>query len=469
MGGEETGVSETTTNILLESAYFLPASVRRTARNLNLPTDASYRFERGVDPATVLRASDRAAELIREIANGTPVKQTATAGKLPSNPTDIALSYNKSDQLLGIAINPKDVDDILNRFGLSKTKIQHKTKSGASTWKIPSYRRDLQRDVDLVEEIVRAYGVEKIPGAGRSRFTRTSPADQSHDIESKLRERLAARGLYEARTSKLIPRAEAAASAAVELRNPLTEDHVALRPDLMMGLLAVLDRNVRAGAEQVCVFEIGRVFVPPRAKEERHLGILLWGSAARAHWRLGEKRSLDFFDLKGAIGSLGIRGIEFRRIKRADLTLATELVSANKVLGFAGQLRSGRADVPGAILIAEIDVDRALTGPGDTKIFRELEKFPAVTRDIAMIVPEKISNAEILRTIENPKEGLLESVELFDLFSGDAAGLGEGKKSLAYRLTYRDQSRTLTSEEVNAAHAKIRERLRSDLGAELRE
>src|SRR5881394_1833548 len=146
MGGEETGVTDSTKNILLEAAYFLPASVRRTARNLNLPSDASYRFERGVDPGMVLRASQRATELIREIAGGTPAKEIAAAGELPPNPTNVSLRYQKCDQLLGIEIEPKAIDEILTGFGLMKTSAAKMTK-----WKIPSYRRDLQRDVDLIE------------------------------------------------------------------------------------------------------------------------------------------------------------------------------------------------------------------------------------------------------------------------------------------------------------------------------
>src|SRR5213596_3237344 len=143
MGGEETAVTDSTKNILLEAAYFLPASIRRTARDLNLPSDASYRFERGVDPGMVLRASQRATELIQEIAGGTPAKEIQTAGKLPANPPDVSLTYEKCDRVVGIAIKPKTVDEILTGFGLMKTSAAKITK-----WKIPSYRRDLQRDID---------------------------------------------------------------------------------------------------------------------------------------------------------------------------------------------------------------------------------------------------------------------------------------------------------------------------------
>ncbi|HUE40499.1 MAG TPA: phenylalanine--tRNA ligase subunit beta, partial [Chthoniobacterales bacterium] len=252
MGGEETGVTEWTRNILLEAAYFLPASIRHTARELSLPSDASYRFERGVDPEMVLRASQRVTELIQEIAGGLPPKEIHTAGKLPANPTDVSFSYAKCDRVIGIAIKPRTVDEILEGFGLKKIGAAKIMK-----WKVPSYRPDLQRDVDLIEEVVRAYGAENIPGTDRSRFTPSSEADRAHDLESEMRERLVARGLFEARTSKLIPRSASAFSeGAVVLRNPLSEDHVALRPSLIGGLLSVLERNINAGAQSVAIFEI---------------------------------------------------------------------------------------------------------------------------------------------------------------------------------------------------------------------
>jgi phenylalanyl-tRNA synthetase beta chain len=468
MGGEETGVTEATKNVLLEAAYFLPAGVRRTARTLNLPSDASYRFERGVDPEMILVASNRAAELMQEIAGATPAQEIGVAGETPPKPEDVSLRYEKCEQLLGVTIEPKTIDQTLERFGLSKTK---KEETG-TVWSIPSYRRDLRREVDLIEEIIRAYGIGKVIGTDRSRFTPSSAADNAHDLEADLRMTLVARGLDEARTSKLLPRgAIAFGENATELRNPLSEDHVALRPSLIPGLLGVLGRNVRAGAERVTIFELGRIFLEADGKEERKLGLLVWGNSASAsNWKAQTKRRLDFFDLKGALESLAIPVLSFRRSEHRNLALAIEILSGDQVIGVAGQLAASGAsaiDVPGAVFVAELQVDLVLDARQSAKAFRELERFPAVTRDIAMIVPDKISHAEILRVIENPKEPLLESVELFDLFIGEE--LGAARKSLAYTLTYRDRSRTLTSEEVTAAHAKIRERLRDEVSAELRE
>src|SRR5215475_4619023 len=308
MGGEETGVTNGTKNILLEAAYFLPASIRRTARDLNLQSDASYRFERGVDPDMILRASQRAAELMGEIAGGTPAKEIHVASELPADPADVSLSYEKCSRVIGVPIEPKTVDQILTRFGLRKTAGTNQS----ATWKIPSYRRDLQRDVDLIEEVLRGYGIDKIPGRTRGRFMPTSAADRSHDLETTvLRKRLAGSGLSEVRTSKLISRSAMASNKAIELRNPLSEDHVALRPNLISGLLDVLERNIRAGAESVSFFEIGRVF-PPSGEEERHLGILLWGNIGSAsNWRSQTSRNLDLFDLKGTLQGI-VPNLSFR-------------------------------------------------------------------------------------------------------------------------------------------------------------
>ena len=474
MGGEETGVTDSTKNILLESAYFLPASVRRTARNLTLPSDASYRFERGVDPDMILRASHCATELIREIAGGTLATEIQVAGKLPPNPADVSLSYEKCDRVIGIAIKPRTVDEILTRFGLKKTKSTRlrgataRQASTAATWKIPGYRRDLQRDVDLIEEVLRAYGIDKIPRTTRSRFMPVSPADRSHDLETLLlRERLTGSGLSEVRTSKLISgSASAFSEGAIELRNPLSEDHVALRPSLISGLLGVLERNIRAGTESVSIFEIGRAFIPPSGKEERHVGILLWGNVASApNWRSQAKRSLDLFDLKGALECV-VPNLSFRPAKFPDLAIAVEVWSGDQRIGFGGQLSAGKSGAPGSVFVAELHADLLLATGESAKKFQELDRYPAITRDIAMIVPDEISHEKILCTIEEPHEPLLERVDLFDLFTKQ---IGEAQKSLAYRLTYRNRSRTLTNEEVTEVHARIRERLKRELGVTLRE
>src|SRR6266705_5275267 len=245
-------------------------------------------------------------------------------------------------------------------------------------WKIPSHRRDLQRDVDLIEEVIRAFGVDKVPGTDRSRFTPSSAADDSHDLETAFRARLVAHGLSEARTSKLIPRSTSAFSEnAVELRNPLSEDHIALRPTLIGGLLEVLERNVRAGAETVAIFEIGRTFIPPGGKEERHLGILLWGNLSRSpNWRSQTNRGLDLFDLKGALECV-VPNLSFRPGKFPDLALPVDVLSGNQMIGFGGQLSAAKSNAPGPVFVAEVHADLLIRDELAAK-FHEIEKFPAV-------------------------------------------------------------------------------------------
>src|SRR5438132_777619 len=466
MGGEESGVTESTKNVLLESAYFLPTSIRQTARDLNLPSDASYRFERGVDPQMILTASRRATELIFEVAGATAAATIGVAGGLPPDPPDVSLRYEGLDQLVGIHIDPPTADAILTRFGLAKSD-----SASRPHWKIPSYRRDLQREVDLIEEIIRAYGIEKIRSADRSRFTPLSEADRNFDFETKLRGDLIAIGLTEARTSSLIARSEvAAANGAIELRHPLSEDHVALRTSLITGLLGAVARNIRAGTERIALFEIGNTFAPPTGEQQRKLAIALCGQAASAKdWRSAKKRQLDFFDLKGALNALG--AFEFRRSKEPGFALMAEIFYETDRIGYGGQLSvttSIGANAP--VLIAEIDLTRIAQVKEHAQPFKEIDRYPEVTRDIAMFVGPQVTHAEILASIASANEPLLEKVELFDLFvENDGQKKPDMKKSLAYSLTYRDKNRTLTSEEVSAVHARIRERLRSDIGAELRE
>jgi len=471
MGGEETGVTASTKNVLLEAAYFLPSSVRRTARSLNLPSDASYRFERRVDPAMILPASLRATELIRELAKGSPSAEIATAGALPEPPPDVSLRYERCNELIGVPVPKERVVEILDGFGLEKTQANDEKTS----WRIPSFRADLQREADLIEEVVRVFGIERVPLWDRSRFTPESEADRIYDFEAALRERLVAIGVFEARTSALIPRsALAVAEGAVELRNPLSEDHVALRPSLVRGLLDVMARNQNMGATSLRLFELGRIFLPPEAKEEKALGLLFSGNAAMGpHWISSGKRHLDFFDLKGAIESLRIPALNFRRGNHPAFALSAEVLSGEEVIGLAGQLSAARAAELGAaapVFVGQINLDAVRSLNTSATRFSEIEKFPSVTRDIAMIAPEKLTHEEIMVALKGAREPLLSTIELFDIFSGkEAAGLGPGKKSLAYTLTYRDKTRTLTNDEVTVVHAKIRERLQRELGVELRE
>ena len=321
---------------------------------------------------------------------------------------------------------------------------------------------------------MRVFGINRIPSADRSRFTPISAADRRYDFEMQLRQRLVARGFSEARTSALVGRQTLGtgfAETAVELRNPLSEDHVALRPSLLPGLIAALERNVRAGAKRVRLFEVGRVFLPPQGEEVRRLTLLLCGETNGAmHWRDRAGRKLDLFDLKGALAAAGLGEVAFRRVERPEFALAVEVFLSAELAGLAGQLVSAQSSASAPVFVAEMDLPNDFEATAVARQFRELQRFPAVGRDIALIVQEGLSHDEILAAIKEAKEPLLRAVELFDLFSGkDSEQIGAGRKSLAYSLTYSDKNRTLTSDEVSAAHNRIRERLRNQLGVELRE
>ncbi len=219
------------------------------------------------------------------------------------------------------------------------------------------------------------------------------------------------------------------------------------------------------------LFEIGRVFLPPDGNEVRRLTLLLCGAASGStHWRGGAARSLDLYDLKGALAAAGLGEVTLRRLERAEFALATEVFFDAEKRGLGGQLVSGQSSASTPVFVAEVDLPNDFEATSSARQFRELQRFPSIGRDIALIAPDALSHDEILAAIKSADEPLLATVELFDLFSGKGAEhIGAGRKSLAYSLTYSDKNRTLTSDEVSAAHNRIRERLRNQLSVELRE
>ncbi|MEP7072316.1 MAG: phenylalanine--tRNA ligase subunit beta [Verrucomicrobiota bacterium] len=469
MGGEESGVAAETTTILLESAYFSPASIRHTSRQLRLPSDASYRFERGVDPAMVLPASSRVAELLRTFAEAVPAAELGQSGQLPAPPPDVTLRYQRTDQLLGAPIDPGLSDEILTRFGLEPAGAPGLVNT---IWKIPSHRRDLKREVDLIEEIGRGWGLDHIPAADRSRFTPLSAADKFYDWQMKVRRSLATAGFSEARTSSLASRAilVRAGDDVMILKNPLSEDHVALRTSLLPGLLSAAAHNLRSGAPRVALFEIGDIFTAPEGTQRRMLGLVLWGRR-EPEWRTGPGRSFDFYDLKGVVDT--IADFDWVRAEKQGLVLGAELLFDSEHAGFVGQLsraETAAAGLEGNIYVAEFGLRRIAATEQDSISFREIDRFPAIKRDIAMFVAPEVMHGDVTQVIALANEPLLESAKLFDLFSENTGREDTtARKSLGYSLTYRAKNRTLTTEEVSAAHSRIRERLREEVRAELRE
>jgi phenylalanyl-tRNA synthetase beta chain len=472
MGGQDSGVTEVTTDIILESAYFQPQNVRRTSRQLGLLSDSSYRFERGVDIAGVLRASARATDLLAQLAGGQP-QDLRFGGSLPqASRQTVPLRLERASQLLGIEVSESRAEQILSGFGLTKT---------ADGWRIPSYRADLTREVDLIEEIARVVGMDAIPVREQARFTAATASDRAYDRAMALRRAFVAQGLHEARSVTLVPSepkglafTQTDVKNLVRVKNPMIDDQVVLRPNLLHGLFTAITTNLRAGASSVRLFEIGRVFSQRRPEEFSHAAVVLTGTLSDRSWRSPEGRANDLYDLKGLLSTALGGNLTFKADANSALALSLIIESNGKPIGFAGQLWPADAralDATTPVVFAEIDLTAVeKSGAADTaRKYREIPRFPAVTRDIALLAPLSLEHVKISGSLTEAKEPLLAGVELFDVFTDPSgAKIPADKKSLAYSLTYRSTERTLTTEEVNGAHAKLKERLKT-LGVTLRE
>jgi phenylalanyl-tRNA synthetase beta chain len=486
MGGEDSGVTEATQNIILESAHFDGPTIRRTSRALGLASDSSYRFERGVDIDGVMVASHRAAALILDLAGGTigdlgvghgPEARVGfdPVAELHENEGTVfthtvALRPERAAALIGLPVTTERIEEILTGFGLQKAD---------HGWEIPSFRPDLTREIDLIEEIARVIGMDAVPARAQAQFAPASGTDRAYDRAMALRRRLVAQGFAEARTLMLIGEAmpglglqHDAAEHRRRVKNPMNDEQVILRPALLPGLLQALRDNLRAGAKTVRLFEIGRVFSAQGSEEATHLALVLSGPASSRTWRAGEGSEADFFQLKGIVSTLLGPDTTFFAAQNPALALALRVEVKGQAAGFLGQLwpEDGRAlDAAAPVLFAELHLDALPAGAAVQK-YREIPRFPATARDIAMLAPLHLAHAEIEQILRGANEPLLMEVELFDVFA-DPSGvrIPADKKSLAYSLTYRSAEKTLTADEVNAVHARLKERLISTLAVTLRE
>ncbi|MBV9489703.1 MAG: phenylalanine--tRNA ligase subunit beta, partial [Verrucomicrobia bacterium] len=470
MGGETSGVQPHTTEIWLESAYFNPAWIRPMSRGLGLISDASFRFERGVDPASVVPAALRASELIQELAGGEAEEILWAAGNEPGPHAPVRLRPDRCTRLLGQEI-PNSAE-LLQRIGV--------THVDGDRWQPPSYRPDLTREVDLIEEICRLAGVNRIEGRVTGHAAPSSAADRAQDDAMSLRRRLIALGLFEARSLTLTDEAALAEGLGPEpavwrLKNPLVEDMRVLRPSLVPGLIRAASRNFQRSAGSVALFEIGRVFrreAEGAEEEATAVGILLAGQRDAKRWNQ-EVKDFDFFDLKRALETVAGKGARVERVQPNALTgLLCRVYSDNgEPVGWCGQVRpsiSAKHDIRGACFVAELAFR-----PGHQRrpfVFWSLDRFPAITRDIAFLAPVEMKYAAVEQALRNQREPLLAGFELFDLFV-DPAGvrIPANQKSLALSLTYRAPDRTLTQDEVAEIHQRVRSRLVNRLGVTLRE
>jgi phenylalanyl-tRNA synthetase beta chain len=479
MGGAKTEINNSTVDVLIESAYFAPVNIRRTSKQLGLRSESSYRFERGADIGICDWASQRAAQLILETAGGQVADGVVDVYPKSVEPKQISLHFSKSKDLLGIGISHSDQISFLTKLGLVVTE----QSPGVCTFKIPSWRVDLKREVDLIEEVERLYGVEKIPATPPRGAIGANAFDSIYDQIAEARRILTGLGLNEAQGQTLIAKSEVRSQKSEEivaLANPLSSDMDVLRPSLLPGLIHSLRHNVSRKNYDVALFEIGRVFSQANrnTQEERRVALALTGWGELVFWN-GTKFewSFDVFELKGFVEEFleqfGVRGVAFG--KRAESTAlflesATISLGGKLQLGEIGQLSpvlAKKYDLRDAVFLAELNFDQLLARRNPAKSFKPLPQFPAIRRDVAMLVPEATTHEAVLQTVKKTKPANLEAVELFDVFHGK--GISEGQKSLAYAFTYRATDKTLTDAEVNTAQLKIVEALKQNLGATVRE
>ena len=474
MGGLDSGVTNGTIDILLESAYFTTSEIRRTSRRLFLTSDSSYRFERGVDPQQVLPASALAAALILKIAGGKIASQTVTAGKLPDALPAVELDVDRMLQLMDNSISLEDAGTILTRLGLTSIDLK--------TWQIPSWRGDLERSADLVEEIARTHGLENVPSRTGGTSVDESKIDRDYDRLLDFKKSLVALGFYETQTIKLIavsqlrdclPLRPLQEGDLVKVARPLSEDHAILRPSLTPGLLATAGNNLRQGAKTLRFFEAGRQFRnvgggKATDLEADSIALLLGGEASPLSWARGENRQLDLYDLKAAIqAALGNRSIQFTMRAREGFLLSGDIQLAGKPIGTFAQIMPSRAREIGfkaPIYLAELDQKKVLGLKEDMFQVEALPQFPGSSRDIAMELPLKTSNAEIEKALSKHNDPLLVSATCFDQFH-DPSGekMAADKRSIAYSFGYRSEKGTMKQMQVDTAHEKLRTHLEKAL------
>ena len=495
MGGQNSEINEQTVDVLLESACFNPTNIRRTSKALGLRTDASYRFERGADIGITDWASRRCAQLILETAGGQLAPGVVDAYPNPAAPREITLHHGNTSDLFGVEVPVKHQRQFLTSLGLEQVG------EGApeeTTFRIPTFRVDLKRGADLIEEVCRLYGVDRIPSTPPRGAIGSNQFDGVYDQIGEVRRILTGLGLNEAQGQTLISSAELEmrSTQSVMLANPLSSDMDMLRPSLLSGLLHSLRHNLHRKSHDLGLFEIGRVFqrtagAPPTVhegqfrrqdagrtlNEERRVAIALTGQRALPFWTADDRDAgCDIYDLKGLLEEFleqfGLRGLSWTKRSESTALLlesATITLGGKLVLGEFGQLLPTLAkqyDLPGAVFLAELSLDQLLARRSAAKSFKSLPQFPSIRRDVAMLVADRVTHDDVLEVVKKTRPGNLENVELFDVFRGKS--VPEGQKSIAYAFTYRHAERTLTDTEVNAAHDKLVEQFRQKLQAVVR-
>jgi phenylalanyl-tRNA synthetase beta chain len=465
MGGLDTEIRDDTQNVLIECAYFDPRSIRRTSRRLGLHTDSSHRFERGVDPEAVPRVLASASSLIAELGGGIAATTAIDCVATAYEPKSIRFRPVRAAQLLG---TPVSTDESLRIFESLGCRIVEQS-GDTITAEAPSWRPDLGREVDLIEEVARVRGYEEIPTAvPRVHPSETGTASLLKFVD-QMRDSAVTAGLFEAVNYGFVSlddlKSARVSTEAVPLANPLSEERAVMRTSLFPGLAEAATRAQRHGATEVRLFELARTFHPSTEvlpREDTVLAVVLAGQ--RSGW-IGGEESFDLYDGKGVIEAV----VERVFGQLPDLTTgdvpsflhpkrSAVVTLASRAIGFVGEVHPDVGDdlaLIGRVIYAELDVPalHALAEEFGPTQARGLPKFPAVARDIAMLVRDQFSAGEIAEALRGASKGLAESVNLFDLYRGDQ--IPEGHRSLAFRVTYRDPEGTLTDKRVDKVHASL--------------
>ena len=459
MGGEEAAVTSQTRTVLLESALFNPIAVRRTARRLGLATESSYRFERGVDPTGVEDASARAAALICELAAGREIERSDVGSK-PLKRVGIVLDAQRASRWLGLPLSPSAVRTTLARVSCQVASSATATSLHVS---IPTFRQDLRQDVDLTEELARVIGYARVPSTipQAAMVSASTGSSTPHERLYALKLLCAGLGFQEVITWSLLgaidlERCGGDPAQATRLANPLSQDHAYLRPSLVMGLLQAVRRNLTQGAEGVRLFEAG--YVMTGGTEQLQLGLALAGLWTR-DWQGSE--AADFFRLKGAVHALlgrlcgGTLEVSPQAVDWAEPGQSATLRCGGRRLGVAGQVATASAkaiDLEHEVWIAELAVPELLSLVSSPAV-KPPAPFPPVKRDLSFLVADGVpfqSIEEVIRDLGGP---LASRIELIDRYTG--VQVPKGTHSLTVSIDYRDPSRTLTADEVDALHARI--------------
>jgi phenylalanyl-tRNA synthetase beta chain len=472
MGSAVAEVSPNTSDVLLESAYFERVGLLRTARRLGLQTEASMRFERGVDPEGVEVAADRAAMLIAEWSGGTVLAGAIDVGEAPSRQR-IDIRPERAAALLGQELSLDDVEEAFELLG-----IRYVRRDWYVEVEVPGYRVDLEREVDLVEEVARVRGYDRIEATVPS-IRQAGGVPQTYAFRRRIRESSVRAGLREVKSLSFVSQRDLELIGdhdAVRVANPLRAEEGFLRTSLLPGLLHALQVNVRYGVRAASLFEVGRVFFPAEdgVEERERAGFAMEGAASPAV--PGERREIDFFDAKGALESLldglGVRGWSLgpppsRRLFHPGRSASVYL--GETLAGEVGELHprvAAELDLPGRVAIAELDVTVLARNARPWPEFRDIPQLPPVRRDLAFTVDVGVPAGSLRQAIVDSSAGLAETVEVFDVFTGGP--IPEGKRSVAFSVDFRAPDRTLTGEEADELVARIVERLRTDFGAEHR-